>query len=207
MDKLQKQILDDATRKAEEIMGVAQKQADAVLKEAKGRSDAEEKSAREALEAESARLQEEQRENAELQERSMELEARHKLLDSLMPKLKSEVIRKVRASGYGKLINKAIAESNSVLPQEELILVIGKKDAGLVKNFGGKIQYGDVGNGVELRNKNGSVKISVTIEGLFEQKKSEIETMLIGELFSHREQEKPAPAKKAKPKKARKGKR
>lgn len=207
LDKLQKQILDDAKRKAEEIVSVAEKQAEAILKEARSQAEDAVKSGEEELNIESSRELEEQQENAELQKRALVLEARHKLLESLLPKLKSMVIKRVRADGYDKLLNTAIGEASSMLPQQELTLVIDKKDAGLVRNFSGKVQYGNVGNGFELRNKDGSVKAVVTIEGLLEQRKSEIEMLLIEELFSSREQPKPVRAKKVRVKRQRRGKR
>ena len=199
LDKLQKQILDDAKRKADEMRAEAEKRAAAILKEAEAMNKAEEDELEEELMTETARAQEERKANAELQERGVLLDARNKVVESLLPKVRSMAVKNVREKGYGTLINRAIQEASGVLPQQELTLTISKKDAGLVKRFGGKIKYGNVGNGVLLENSKGSVSVLVTIEKLFEKNRPEIETLLINEVFANKleQVQKPANPKKA----------
>ncbi len=179
LDRLQKQITDDARHKADALHEDAQKQAESIIRHAKAAVEEAGKGIDKELKQEFSRTEEEQRENAELQERSLMLDARGELVENLMPRLKAMAVKMIKKEGYGRLINRAIEEAGKIAPQEELTLFIGRNDAKLVKNFGGKIKYGNVGNGVELRNKNGSVRVAATIEGMFDKSRPEIEAKTI----------------------------
>ncbi len=207
LDKLQKQIHDDATHRAEEVEGEARRLASGLLSEAKIKAKEIEETKRKELEEEIARLEAEQKANSELLEKNALLDARNHLVESLIPKLKSMTVKKAREKGYEALINDAIKEANEIAPQEDLILTINKNDAAYAKKFKGKINYGNVGNGVELQTKNGDIKITATIEGLFDKNRQMIETMLVEEAFPTLEKklaprEKKMPIKKAPKKKA-----
>ncbi len=210
LEKLQKQILDDAKRKADEIEGEARKQAAEVVKQAKETAKGIEDEANSEIEQELAREEAEYAANAELQEQSILLGAREHVVEGLMPKLKSMTAKKLRVSGYSKLINLAVKEAHSIAPDEDLTVVIGKNDAKLVKDFGGKVRYGDFGGGVEIYTKNGAIKISAKVEDLFDDSAAAIKTELIKEAFSKikggKKPSRTEPAKRARKKAVKKGK-
>lgn len=186
LDRLQKQIIEDAWRKADALRGDAQKQAESIVRHARAAAEDAGKGMDKELKQEFSRAEEEQRENAELQERGLMLDARSRLVESLMPRLKAMTVKRIKKEGYGRLINRAIEEAGKIAPQEELTLLIGRNDAKLVKSFGGRVKYGKVSNGVELRNKNGNVRVAATIEDMFDKSRPDIEALLVSDAFPHR---------------------
>jgi vacuolar-type H+-ATPase subunit E/Vma4 len=196
LDKLQKQILDDASRRAEEAQSAARKQASEIIQNAKDKAKEIESAKKKELAEEIARMEAEQTANAELQESGVLLDARNAVVESELPNVRSLAIRMIKEKGYGKLIAMAISEAEAIAPQEDLVLVVNKNDSVHVKNFKGKVTIGEVENGVEIHTKNGDVKIAATIDGLFERNRQEIEKALIEEAFSGRKRSSaPAPAK------------
>lgn len=186
LDRLEKRVLADASGRAQAIEAEAKTHAEKILAEARAQAKEIEAAADKKTIDEIARQEAEQLEGLELQERSMLLEARNKAMEGALARLKKLVIARIRKKGYERLISRAIEEAGNVAPQDELTLVIGKKEAKIVRSFAGRIKYGEVGNGVELRNRSGSVRITATIDGLFEENKQEIETMLLQAAFSGR---------------------
>ncbi len=183
LDRLEKHILEDAESRASEIEGKGREAAAKTLDDARSKA----KNIREAAEistnAEISKMDAEQNESIELQERSALLEARNKAMQHAMVKLKALVIKRMKKAGYSRLIANAVHEARSIAPEGELTLMIGRKEAKQVRDFGGRIKYGNAGNGVELSNRSGSIRISATIDGLFEENRQEIETMLLEEAF------------------------
>ncbi len=209
LDKLRKQILDDAQRQEREIEGGARKQAEEIIGQARARAKEAEDKAGAELAAEISRREEEQRANFELQERGMLLEARNKAVEGLMPKVKALALKNVTESGYSRFLARAIEKAGEIAAHEKLVLTVGKKDAKYIKNFDGKVKYGDVGRGVELGTDDGKVKLAATLEGLFEENRRAIETMLINEVFPKMQEEETkgkGGKQEAKPRKAKKAK-
>ncbi len=186
LEKLEKRILADAWNRADAINEEARSQAEKILAGARSEVRKIESDAEKSATEDANRREAEQVEALELQERSAMLEARSKAIEGALSKLKTLVTRKVKKHEYSRLIAGAIDEAVRIAPQEELTLVISKSDAKLVKNFAGRIIYGSVGKGIELRNRNGSVRMVTTIDSLFEKNKQEIETMLLKEAFPKR---------------------
>lgn len=186
LERLEKHILEGAKSRADEIKGEARKQAERILAEARAKAKEIEAAAERSAREEIARREAEQDEGMDLQERAALLEARNKAMEATISRLRRLVVKKAGKKGLKRLINSAIDEAGRIAPQEGLTLVIGKKNSGLVNAFGGRIRYGAVGNGVELHNKSGSVRINATMEGLFEENRQEIETMLLEEAFPKR---------------------
>lgn len=198
LEKLQKQIESEGERKASEIREEGMKQAEAIIKQAEAKASAIMQEAEAEIKRETDRMEQEEAENVELQKRGMLLEARNRAVERAMSKLRSLTVKRIRKFGYERLIGKAIDEASGLVPQESLTLSIGRGDAKLVKSFAGRIRQESVGNGVVLANRSGTVRVTATIEGLFEKNRQEIETLLIGEAFSEK---RAAPIRKAKAKK------
>jgi vacuolar-type H+-ATPase subunit E/Vma4 len=186
LEGLEKRILADASSRAEAIRADAKKQAEKIIAEAEAQAKKIEADAEKKARDEAARQEAEQMEGLELRGRSMLLEARNRAMERALAKLKKLVARRIKKKGYGRLISMAIEEAEKVAPQEELTLVIGKNEARMVRNFAGRIKYGKAGNGFELRNRDGSVRLDVTIDGLFEKNRQDIETLLLRAAFANR---------------------
>ncbi|MDE1873970.1 MAG: V-type ATP synthase subunit E [Candidatus Micrarchaeota archaeon] len=186
LDRLEKRILEDAWSRADAIEDEAKREAARILAtaraQAREKGSASERSAKEEI----RRIEAEQEEGMELQERGALLDARDKAMEVALARLRKLVVKRVKKEGYKRLVERAIGEASAIAPEEELTLVIGRNEARFAKGFGGRIKYGSVGNGVELRNQNGSVRITATIDGLFEENRQEIETMLLREAFPKR---------------------
>lgn len=199
MDKLQKQILNDASRRAEEAESLARKQAAEILQKAKERAREIEDAKKKELADEISRMEAEQVANSELEENSVMLDARNAVIEGALPGVRSLVVKMMKEKGYEKLVSMAIREAEEIAPQNELVLVVNKGDSAHVKNFKGKVTYGEVVNGIEIQTKDGSVKITATIDGLFERNRQEIEKALIEEAFPTR-QRKTSPSSEPKAK-------
>ncbi|MDE1855369.1 MAG: V-type ATP synthase subunit E [Candidatus Micrarchaeota archaeon] len=198
LEKLERQITEEGERKARAAEGEGRKQADAIISAAEARAAAIMEAASSEIAREAERMEQEERENVELQERSLMLEARNKAVEKVIPRLRSLTVKRVKKDGYAKLINRAIEEASRLIPQETLTLSISKSDAKLVKEFAGRIKHESVGNGVVIANRSGTMRLTATIEGLFEENRPEIETMLINEAFGRKRS---APAAKTAEKK------
>jgi vacuolar-type H+-ATPase subunit E/Vma4 len=186
LEKLEKRIVEEGERKAHEIEEEGRRKAEAIIKEAEAKASQISSAADAEANREIERMAQEETENAKMQENELLLDARNKAIEKVMHRLRGMTVKRVKKLGYEKMINSAISEANMVSPSEALTLSISRNDAKLVKGFSGRIRYESVGNGVVLANRSGTVKITATVEGLFEKNRPEIETMLIEEAFSQK---------------------
>jgi vacuolar-type H+-ATPase subunit E/Vma4 len=185
LDRLEKRILADASSRAEAIRADAKKQAEKIIDEAEAQAKEMEADAEKRARDEAARHEAELMEGLELQARNMLLEARNRAMERALARLKRLVARRIKKKGYERLISMAIEEAEKVAPQEGLTLVIGKNEARMVRNFAGRIKYGKADDGFELRNRDGSVRLAVTIDDLFEKNRQDIETLLLRAAFAN----------------------
>lgn len=214
IEKLQKQVIDDAWRRADAMKEDAQRQGDAVVKEAKSKARAmKEQADREAAE-EIRLLEDEERENADLLERAAVLDARSRVIESLIPRIKSMAIGDIKRDDYKRFITSAIEQATAMTQGEKLTMIVQRSDVRLVKNFGGRIKFGEIGNGIALVSKNGKITVKATLEDLFDGNRRTIETLLTQEIFGRRHIQRHAtkkaarrPGRAAKKSKAKKRKR
>jgi V/A-type H+-transporting ATPase subunit E len=209
LDALQKEILDDAQKRAEAVEAKAKKEADAIVKEARAKADEADKAFERELADEMARIGLEYKSLREMQERNLLVSAKEKLLDDLVEKVRESVIKRARERGYKKLFDAAISEAEKISPMKDLTIVMDKDDAKYARSFTGKVKYGAV-DGLVIYAGNGRIKIDATLGTLFDRNREAIKEAIRRSVFGERKKataRKPARASKPKRKAARSSKR
>ncbi len=196
LDDLQNEIIEEARRKARRMEDEARKTAAARIKEAneEARRIMKEASASAASETKMAKT--EQESSSELQETNAILNAREEAVESVLPKIRDLVIKGIKAKGYRRIFDDAVEKAVELSPIEDLTFIVNKADEKFVKGLGGKVENGNVSNGVIIHTSDGSIKIVATIDSMFDQKLPEIKSYLTKNIFEKGHM-RSAPAKQA----------
>jgi vacuolar-type H+-ATPase subunit E/Vma4 len=182
LDALQKEIMEEARRKANAIESRSAKEAGATVKEAQARADAAEEAFERELSGELHRITLEYKSAREMQERNILASAREQLADGLVDRVKAAAIRRIREKGYKRLFDSAIAEALKISPMEGLTLVMDKRDEKFAKGFTGRIRHAKM-DGLVIYAADGRIKIDATLEAIFERKRDAVKQALVASVF------------------------
>lgn len=217
LDALQREIAEEAGRKADAIEEKARKEADAILKSAKARADAADSEFERELKEEIGRIGLEYRSSREMQEKNILLSARERLTEDLVDRVRAAVTKRVREKGYKRLFDSAMREAQKISPMKDLTLVMDKQDAKFAKGFTGRITYARI-DGLVIYAAGDKIKIDATLDTLFDRNRDLVKEAIRRGVFgekaggaaarpSARRAVKKAAKPKAKPGPARKPKR
>jgi vacuolar-type H+-ATPase subunit E/Vma4 len=182
LEAIRKSILGEAESKAKAEQSEADAQAAAIIKDAEDRAKGILKQAEEEARHEEGRMRLEASSGLETERNSMVIEAKSKVIESILDQVRKEVARRVREEGMEKVLKSGLKQFAEVYQGSDFVIRTSKRNAAMVK---GKhtIEVDNV-DGFIISTPDRKIALNATVDAIVESSIDEIRKMVADEVFS-----------------------
>ena len=182
LEAIRKSILGEAESKAKAEQSEADAQAAAIIKDAESRAKDILKQAEEEARREEGRMRLEASSGLETERNSMVIEAKSKVIESILDQVRKEVARRVREEGMEKVLKSGLRQFAEVYQGSDFVIRTNKTNAAIAK---GKhtVEIDNV-DGFIISTPDRKIALNATVDAIVEGSIDEIRKMVADEVFS-----------------------
>lgn len=185
LDALQKEIEKKGKEEARSAEDIAHKEASLILDEAKKHSKKVNDEAKEWIRHEIKRLQNEYSANSELARNTVLVGAKDSVVDEVFAKARKDIIEQIRKK-QNRIFDQAAKAAKELGPIEKMRYIVNKKDAQLVKQWKGRVEFSNIIGGVIIYSEDEKVKIDASIDTMLENSSESIKAIISDAIYHAR---------------------